>query len=300
MKNFIFTTDWHIRHNVPINRVDDVLEQQFRKIEEVLQIAKKYEATILHGGDLFNIYNPPYWLVSKVIDAIMGYEVDIYGPPGNHDLDGGSLQSLGNTAINMLYKSGVIKPLIGGHHRLDDIVVKSVLHRKHYQDADYIVDRQYDEDFKVIITHNLVTPNPVPFPHTLVSNIKTNAKLVLCGDFHGAFQAKHGDTWFVNPGCLLRQSIAEINHSPGVILFNKKSLERILLKSAPKGVDVFKDVDKKDKKKFQDFKDAIEDVKIEEGDILKSLEGMLGDSSKDTAEECRKRLRQAVEASSEY
>ena len=55
---FLCTADWQITHKTPIARTDDYIQAIYEKVKWVFNIAKKNNAIILHGGDVFDL---PKW-----------------------------------------------------------------------------------------------------------------------------------------------------------------------------------------------------------------------------------------------
>jgi len=85
----ICCADLHIRHDIPIGRIDNYLEAMFDKLIFILNLSKQYDCPVLVAGDLGNKPSSqgwPPWLLEKVISLFKKYNSTIITIPGQHDL----------------------------------------------------------------------------------------------------------------------------------------------------------------------------------------------------------------------
>ena len=283
--NFLFSTDWHLSEKNSINRTGNILEDSFAKIKEIFELAGKYDATIIHGGDVFDDECPSFGLVNRLIDTITEYKVPMHVVVGNHDVFGRNA-TLGDTALFTLIKSNVAPEL--RELTIGNTVLRGISYRN-LSDHDpklYIFGDSYKDKRKIIVTHNMLSPaESLPFPYLPVVSIKTDANLVLCGHIHTPFTVQNNQTWFVNPGCLIRRTISEKDIKPKVILFDEKSMQDIYLTKVKPGDEVFNS--KKDD--IDEFCKSINDVKIEPKDIV-NIFSTYKDIPEDVREECLRRI----------
>lgn len=233
MESFIYTTDWHLSDYQPENRLGDIVEDAFNKVEQIFQIASQKKCPIVHGGDIFDNETPSYCLTNRLIQLIKKYGVTIYTLLGNHDLRGLN-KEFADTTIFTLIHSEVIKKL--DSLEFPNIVFKGIDYTKSLNVNEFLFEET--PKFKVLATHLPIVTKKVPFPHLLTSEIKTNASLVLCGHIHSPFCIKHDNTWFINSGVVVRRRIDEKDIRPKVVHITPKGFEDIYLSEPSK--DIFK------------------------------------------------------------
>lgn len=105
----VYIADLHFRATAPINRKDDYVEAQFRKLGFLVDCANENKAEIVIGGDVFDrAVNHPSWFINKVIDHLTRATRLISIIPGNHDLLGHSLETFKTNTIAILNNINVI------------------------------------------------------------------------------------------------------------------------------------------------------------------------------------------------
>lgn len=234
---FLLGTDWHLRTTKPAIRLDNFIQTQLDKVEFVFQQAQALGCPILHNGDLFDVYDPPTSLVYEFISLVKRYNVDLYINPGNHDLYGGTLESLPKTALGILYVSGVVKFPNGV---IDNCNVLSIPYSPIFDPASLMVAESNIPT--ILLVHNMITSRAgLPYEHYPIESLKTNADLVICGHWHSQFQIQHGLSLFVNAGPLTRQSKGEMSISPAVLLVDVRGKYDVRVESIaiPHKSDVF-------------------------------------------------------------
>lgn len=103
----VIMSDIHIRPTAPINRKDDYVEAQFRKLRQMIDYSNGIGARMLIGGDLLDKPTIPYWLLNRLIFELRLHKREIYVIPGNHDLRGHNLASLSEGALATLSEVGI-------------------------------------------------------------------------------------------------------------------------------------------------------------------------------------------------
>lgn len=104
----ISLSDWHIMASTPLNRTDDFIETQFRKINYLIDRANEIGAVVVVPGDLLDRPTIPYWLFNRLVDTLGQLEREMYVIPGNHDTKGHNLEALDEGALPALARTGVI------------------------------------------------------------------------------------------------------------------------------------------------------------------------------------------------
>lgn len=230
--NFIYITDLHLSDRQPINRVTPVIESGLYKLEWILKKAKETQSTLLLGGDFFHSPCPGMELLNKIISLLVKYQVPVYTVLGNHDTYGNNEQ-LDDTAIQVLFKTGLVRLLHPQQPlELGNFVFMTIPYYKRTdEEKEYNKQHGYPFTFsafaeayktkkKVLLAHMPFVTKPVLFDHILLSDIKTDANLVLCGHIHQPFRVKIGSTVFYNPGCFIRRAKNEKDQEVKYLFFN--------------------------------------------------------------------------------
>lgn len=230
--NFIYVTDLHLSDRQPINRVTPVVESGLYKLEWVLKKAYETQSILLIGGDFFHSPCPSMDLLNKIISLFIKYPVTAYMVLGNHDTYGNTEQ-LDDTAIQILFNTGLIKQLTNRQPlELGNFVFMAIPYYKRTDEEKEFnkingypfnfgaFARAYKSKKKVLIAHMPFVTKPAMYEHILLSDIKTDANLVLCGHIHQPFRVKIGSTVFYNPGCFIRRAKNEKDQEVKYLFFS--------------------------------------------------------------------------------
>jgi DNA repair protein SbcD/Mre11 len=265
-KKIAFITDTHFRDDRPKSRTDDVIETQFAKLGNIIQLVQDHDIDVmLHGGDFFNTKKPSHQLVVHLLEWCKSLGIPIYGAIGNHDITGYNLDSVTGSGLGVLLESNAIERLDFKVFPEEKIVIKSV-HCSLNFEQDYLFPSEYDSYFKLIVSHNYVIPSDsMPFGFIHPKDINTNAHLVLCGHYHVPFDYDDGKTRWVNPGPLFRWSVSEKSHTPKLLMLTvdglQYKLDFLTLSSVKPSAEVF-DLSLLDKEKQQerDIKEFVKNL----------------------------------------
>lgn len=107
---FVCLSDMHLLSENPQARLDNLVETQFLKLEEMLRYASKENAVILQAGD-WNDKPRSWMLLPRVIDLLKKYNVKIYCVRGQHDDYMYAEETRDRTNFGILEKIGLITPL---------------------------------------------------------------------------------------------------------------------------------------------------------------------------------------------
>lgn len=202
----LFVTDTHITRTPPKFRTSDFYFQIMGKWHEVFKVAyEKKVDLVVHGGDLFHTDNPD---VQVIMDTMRLIDRDVYLCVGNHDFHSDSWQTLlDTTALGLMEHTKHIK--IPKEDMVLDVGGKKMLIRfSHYfekDDPNRFVVKDFDKYALVImVVHDALVNEDMPFKHLLVSKLKVDADLVLCGHYHIPFKYSNNRTLFINPGSMTR------------------------------------------------------------------------------------------------
>jgi DNA repair exonuclease SbcCD nuclease subunit len=252
MSKFVYTTDWHIRSrpsdNVGIENYQDVL---LDRIEMVLDTDAEF---IIHGGDMFHSPDVDDMnLFNSVIKLIYDYGKKIYIVPGSHDMVGYSPESLSWSCLQTLENAGLLTILKSGKNDVNGVPVYAV-----YPTKDHDLKIYNGLTNTVVVSHNIISPVPLTFPHLLVEDISkvVSQCLFLCGDLHMPFTEFFETCAFINPGPLLKSSLSDKSDDGGFVIidFDSKTFSCQYSKVVFPAVNI--DV-KESSKKIRDFSNKL-------------------------------------------
>lgn len=181
MGRFLYFTDSHLMARTPARRTGDFERDMMAKMYWLLITALERNVdAIVCGGDLFDMPRPSYRLAVRIMKLIRDSGLPWLHVLGNHDIMGHNPDTYIHGALaffEQLPNFHILKDYeLGGH----------VLRAVHYRHG---VEELTDwpalgEKPEVIFSHSMITPGKAPFAHVLPKDIRTRARLVLCGHYH--------------------------------------------------------------------------------------------------------------------
>ena len=214
----IAISDIHTRATAPINRKDDYVEAQFRKLRQVIDYANEIGAPILSAGDLLDKPTIPYWLFNRLVKELRNLNREFYVIPGNHCLKGHTLDALNEGALQTLWETGAIELTTGAYSRLigwDEEVNKGV--RLCFLPFGLQTPSPpKDTDYNILMLHEPVYEKTVPFFMKDGLTIKGLEKkypgydLYLAGDIHQSAVASKT----IVTGSMMRMTITQKEFKP--------------------------------------------------------------------------------------
>lgn len=202
----ILTSDWHLREDTPVCRTDNFWETQWKKVDFVTELQRKYDCPVIHAGDLFDFWKPSPYLLSETIKHLPDNFYTVYG---QHDLPQHNLE--------LAYKCGIYTLA-----QAEKLIVLPGCHWNKIPDKDCF--HLLNERSKILVWHVMNYVGTPPYPdapnpsHTLLKKYP-EYDLILTGDNHQTFTAQLEGRLLVNPGSLTRQSANQVNHLPCVFLW---------------------------------------------------------------------------------
>lgn len=207
--NGILTSDWHLREDIPICRVDNFWDAQWDKVRQISDLQNKYNCPVYHAGDLFHHWKPSPYLITETIQNLPSA---FYTVCGQHDLPQHNL--------DLFYKTGVAT--------LSWADVVNVIEDGSWGEEPGTPPGEPD----VRIWHRFVWDGKkIPWPGcdemTALEVLKKypEAKLIVTGDHHKSFVQAYKGRVLVNPGCLTRQASDYVDHKPRVYLWDQENNE---------------------------------------------------------------------------
>jgi DNA repair exonuclease SbcCD nuclease subunit len=122
----------------------------------------------------------------------------------------------------------------------------------------------------VVVSHNTITPSPVPYDHILLKDMPGVNVIYLLGHYHKFFmEAGFGKNAFINTGPIVRTDTTEQGHKPCVMLITIidgmiKQIKTVYLTSAKQ--DVF--VKEADETSSFDFVNSIKNTTFQYCDLF--------------------------------
>jgi len=205
----ILCADFHLREDQPTCRTDNFVEAQWKKVDFVKNLQKRYDCAVFHSGDLFEYWKPSPNLLSETIKHLPN---DFYTVYGNHDLPQHNLE--------LSYKSGVYTLATGGHLE----VLPDGGHWGQTPD-----EHTWKFEKNILIWHIMTYQGKKPWPGCVdpmaakLLRKYPQYDLILTGHNHQSFTEEHEGRLLVNPGSLTRHKADQIDHKPCVYLWYAKS-----------------------------------------------------------------------------
>ena len=302
--NILHITDSHGTVKSPEGRTDIYYLSFLKKMYEIKYIIKQYDIKlIIHTGDLFHSPRVSDKFTGQLAEIIKSYGIPMYVVPGNHDIEGYNINTLDQTKLGLLYKTGVVNEL---SRNTSPISIKSksegisinISGQEYYKDIDtgnmddFQMKTSNSADVNILAIHGYLCDKPQNpnINHTLCSNIVTDADIILSGHFHESFIYNGPDFSVCNPGSMMRveanaynkkhkpqYGILNIENNNGSVTWNYNLHE---FQIAEPSKDVFdfkaKDLKKKTLITLENFKNSIANTNFND-DLSVSIEKMIQD-----------------------
>jgi DNA repair exonuclease SbcCD nuclease subunit len=196
--------------------------KQWNKVMQVLQIAHDKDCEVFIAGDVFDTGHVKDSTITKLMELIKISGVNVYAIAGNHDLPGHNLDNINNSAIGIMFKSGLVKNY----------------HGKNIDLVNFGEEIPKDSEAEVLVYHELIYKGKEPFPgapksgnvRNFIKKIPDNYKLILTGDNHQQFIHREDGKILVNPGSLMRMTATQEDHEPAVFHQSNLVVQKIPLK----------------------------------------------------------------------
>jgi len=258
----IVTGDLHFRGTNPRARLDNFQEALTTKLIEVFSLAREHKTDcIIIPGDIFDGPSTSWGVVADLIQILKTAPCPILSIHGNHDIYGGNVISKHRTPYGLLSKIGFLwdvedSEFTGEVEKDGQIVLITGCGFDTNTDtktpegkAQFSPRIWVDGAFQIHVVHSMLLDKQPGFDmrHTLISEVKTSAQVIISGHEHTGFGIVRRESdrmLFVNPGALCRLSahVAEIERPVQVVLLTvengQAAAELIPLKSARPGHEV--------------------------------------------------------------
>lgn len=231
--------DLHLRPTAPLNRKDDYVEAQFRKLDYIIDYVNKVDGMLVIGGDVFDrAINHPSWFLNRVMGAFLMCDEPIHIIPGNHDLLGHNLEKFGDNTLSLLTYALVWG---GVYHDIQFAATDNTLLTFVPFGADTEHVRPRPGAKNILVVHEPVFEDTVPFymPDALTVD-QLEAKypgfdLYIAGDIHIPCQKSKT----LVSGSMMRMTTAQKDHRPQFFVIDSETLE-VTVEYLPIEQDVWK------------------------------------------------------------
>lgn len=236
----VWSTDWHVADQPPINRIDNYTETCFDKIHQIQKLCKAINADIcLIGGDVFHVKTSSkvrHALVARLIETFSEFSCPVYSIVGNHDISHNNLSTLPEKPLGVVFSSGHLLKLDEEIFTSKDGVSVRII-GKHF-DPDIELNafdeiQKGSEDWLFLAYHGYANTVGVSYPGETTFKYSDLAKLNIDDWFFGHWHLDQGieninSKNFVNIGSLTRGalSLENVTRSPKVVICTYTKTER--------------------------------------------------------------------------
>ena len=206
-------SDTHIAPKLG-RRKDDVAVSIMGKWEAAISIAMSHYCDgIIHCGDVFDRPTVPRMLEQYLRETLACGCIEHAVCLGTHDMGKGAELFAGKSATSLRHSTFVasVSGWAEGFWNRDDTSIWMVApqHEWPVASSEHVPPWSLRADGapipQIIAAHKMIVPEYVPWGHLLVTDIDTDADIVISGDYHVGFDPIiHDDTWFCGVGALTR------------------------------------------------------------------------------------------------
>lgn len=234
-------TDSHATMKAPESRIDIYYLAFLKKMYELKYVINANDIKmVIHTGDMFHTPRVSDKFTGQIAEIIKSWKVPVYVIPGNHDIDGYNVNTIDQTKLGLLYKTGIVRELDRSHPLKIKVtdngvpIVINIAGQEYYSDidtgnlSDFEMQINNSADFNILGIHGYVckTPQNSNINYTLCKDVVTDADVILSGHFHESFEY-HDKTGLniYNPGSMMRveRNVYNKTHMPqyGILEINK-------------------------------------------------------------------------------
>jgi exonuclease SbcD len=278
---FLHYTDPHLSNNNPKKRADNYAETCLNKLEWVYETAEDEKCDfIICSGDVFN--EPTFYrydLLHRFQYILSRHNILTFCNAGEHDLVGHSFENFEKSPLYYLCQKSKNFVFVKDTQVYNEWIVLTSKHKTvgvegSFPDYSHIDKSKYN----ILICHDLVGEKKILGKGSrmlLTSEHKVPFDLVCCGDLHDGFEShKTDNTWWVNPGSLLRRTSRDINRRPKVYVIDINKgcdpiIKTVYYPEASKGSDIFTKVVKKEEVSRSGVSDVVKALDAKKVEIKK-------------------------------
>jgi hypothetical protein len=189
------------------------------------------------AGDFFHVPKPGEELLKWLIDLMKEYSITTILCPGQHDLPGHNLDQIPSSGIGVLESTGLINIISKsfGPMTFRDWAIWGCAYGEEPDKSMVDTTRKNLLLWHRMIIQEPLWPGQVADKSTAVLRKHLQFSIVCTGDNHQSFVVSPSsdldgnNRLLINPGSMMRQTAAQVNHKPCVFKYEHGSLEQIFL-----------------------------------------------------------------------
>lgn len=221
----LITGDLHLGKDSLGNRIDNYPETQYTKMNWIVTLANKLDATLLSPGDVFDNWKQTNFILQTYINLFSTLKHKPIATVGQHDMKYHSID-MEDLAITVLQAADVLTVL-----SLDKKYEEGIYSVYGSAFGEEIPVPTREDDFNILLIHRMIVHNDKIWDaqkdFSYAENLlrKYSFDLIVSGDNHLYFHAEVGKKHLFNCGSLMRLTTAQLDHIPKVVLFDTKTRE---------------------------------------------------------------------------
>lgn len=284
MARILITADWHLRGDAPACRVepDKWLDEQRQSVEQLYDIVKaNYCDEVWVIGDLFHRSVTSTEATNQALALLKGFSVPVKVLEGNHDLKQHAISNRNKSTIGAIFSLDNVSELrtCSWKDTTDDGVVQTVLGAYPFGT---VPDKIPDCDIWCV--HELVFPDKESLPcdkqGNPITNIGTtaeeltkrsNAQLIITGDYHHGYIREFKGAKVVTCGCLNIQASDMADYKPRVYILDTSdlSIKEVPLKKFGK---VHPDPKRESRQSLETYMEGLQAFEVPHLDFIANVE----------------------------
>lgn len=221
---FLLIGDPHLDSKTPMSRRDNYREATLRKLDSLLKLAIDTAGVdmVVTTGDVFHRSDVPIPIsylneLAEKLKQFRDNNIEVRSIIGNHDIPHNNMNYFKNTPLNLLFQSGLIRPLGFKPYRIEED--NWVLYGLSYTEKSDRLKTIPKTDKKKILVMHYGTEKTVPADDVPVSEL-TDFDIVFAGHDHMYYPPLVGDGVTVyRPGSFTRRTKEEHNLSRPIIVY---------------------------------------------------------------------------------
>lgn len=207
----------------PLCRLDNLVEEQFKKLITIVNISNELDIPIISGGDLTDSPNIAYSTYTTLAKVLNKCRRGFYTVFGNHDLQFHTMNTATSVALGALIESC---PTV---KHIEDFTLDYGIEIDYedWDDKKYITKNTHS---KILICHRAIISNFLMSRNWIKKNVIDfyniqekgidKYKLILCGHYHKQYEIIKNQI-ILNPGCFTRRNANDIEiHKPSYYIID--------------------------------------------------------------------------------
>jgi len=196
MVNFIACADIHLRDTIPICRTDDYIEQQWLKLNFLIETANEKNCDIFCAGDFFHKAKSSSYVIGQTVKILKKLKNNFFIIPGQHDLPHHNIQLLNHSSLYVLEQAGVINLISCDYQNMAEISSIGMIHTMIHKDKKIHDNIESRKAKKILQEH-------------------PSLNIIISGDNHEPFQEEIDGRYLINCGSMMRMTADQLYYIPG-------------------------------------------------------------------------------------